>query len=84
MNLELTKEDHKRLLDSAKKEIVARILSDNRDDLQLVSPTQAAGILDVNIKTLDALPIPRVEVVAGRVVRYRLSDIRKFLTESTK
>jgi hypothetical protein len=69
----------KDLLDETRKELVGTILADHGDALKLVSPSQAAGILDVTTTTLGRLPIPRVVIDAKRMVRYRLSDIRAFI-----
>jgi hypothetical protein len=70
------------LIDAAKAEVVRSLLAENRDDLSLLSPSQAAGILDVNINTLGTLGIPRIEL-APKMIRYRVADIRKFLSQKT-
>lgn len=64
------------LLDETRKELVAMLMTENRDELTLISPAQAAGLLDVNPKTLTDLNIPRVVLVPNRIVKYRMADIR--------
>lgn len=81
-HLALSDADRVALIESAKAEIVRSLLAENRDDLSLLSPSQAAGILDLNVTTLGTLGIPRIEL-APKMIRYRVADIRKFLSQKT-
>jgi len=67
------------LIDSARAEIVASVLAKQHDRLTLVSKAQAAGLLDIDSKTLDGLPIPRVVIAAKKKIAYRLADIADFI-----
>lgn len=80
--LALSDADRAALIESSKAEIVRSILAENRDDLSLLSPSQAADILDVNINTLGTLGIPRIELVP-KMIRYRIADIQKFFSQKT-
>jgi len=70
-----------RLLTDTRDDLVRRILSANWDTLTLLSGAQVCGILNVNQKTLDTLnaPIPRVVIIPGSVIRYRLSDVETYI-----
>lgn len=70
------------VLDEAKAEVVATIMAKHGADLTLVSKAQAAGLLDVDSKTLDTLPIPRVVIAAKKKIAYRLSDLVKFIEDN--
>ena len=59
-------------------EVVAAIIAEVGEDLRLISPSQACGLLDVAPKTLKESGIPRV-VLAPKVIKYRLADIRAFI-----
>jgi hypothetical protein len=67
------------LVATSRREIVASVLSEHGDKLALVSKAQAAGMLDVDSKTLDSLPIPRVVIVAKKKIAYRLADLAAFI-----
>jgi len=67
------------LIQTARAEIVASILAKQSDRLALVSKAQAAGLLDIDSKTLDSLPIPRVVIAAKKKIAYRLADLAAFI-----
>jgi hypothetical protein len=67
------------LIQTARAEIVASILAKQSDRLTLVSKAQAAGLLDIDSKTLDSLPIPRVVIAAKKKIAYRLADLAAFI-----
>jgi len=58
--------------------VVAAIISEVGEELRLISPSQACGLLDVSPKTLRDTGIPRI-VLAPKVIKYRLTDIAKFV-----
>jgi hypothetical protein len=80
--LALTADQIGALMDEARAEIVASILAKHADSLTLVSKAQAAGLLDLDTKTLDSLPIPRVVIVPKKKIAYRLTDIAKFIGDN--
>lgn len=64
------------LLDRAVAELIAQSL-----DLYL-SPAQVAGMLNINPTTLasiDRTLLPRYVLIEGKVVRYKLSEVRDYL-----
>ena len=69
----------KGIVSKAQAQMVQMLIDDYRDDLQLVSPSRACGILDVSTKTLAEMRIPRIVIVPNKVIRYRLSDISAYL-----
>ena len=75
----LTPDQLDELIATSRAEIVASILAKQADRLTLVSKAQAAGLLDVDAKTLDSLPIPRVVLVAKKKIAYRLADLSDFI-----
>ena len=76
MNVTLNTAQLEQIMDEARAEVVKTILAKNMDELTLISKSQAAGILDVDGKTLDAMKIPRVVLVPKKKIAYRLSDIK--------
>lgn len=70
------------VLDEAKAEIVATVLAKHGDKLTLISKAQAAGLLDVDGKTLDSMGIPRVVLAAKKKIAYRLCDIAEFIEKN--
>jgi hypothetical protein len=79
MSITLTESQLDTLIETARAEIVASILAKQHERLTLVSKAQAAGLLDVDSKTLDGLPIPRVVIVPKKKICYRLSDLAEFI-----
>jgi hypothetical protein len=73
------------LLAGVRSDLVERIMVDAGGDLTLMSGAQVCGLLNINQKTLDALGtlLPRVSIVPGSVIRYRLSDVRSFIQSRT-
>lgn len=75
MKAELSPDDVKRI----SRGLVNAILEENRESLSLLSPAQVCGLLDVSLKTLADLSIPRVTIVPGKIYRYRLADVKAWL-----
>lgn len=67
------------LIKETRSELVRQLLGERRDDLQLLTQSQVCGILDVTPATLNTLPIPKITIVLGKVVRYLASDVAEFL-----
>ncbi len=76
MEFSISPDERKELLDR-----LARMIYEGcREDLELLSPAQLYGLLDVSHKTLWTLTdIPRVTVIPNKVIRYRLSDVKAWL-----
>jgi hypothetical protein len=75
--LTLTPQQTEDILDSARDELVRNLILQG-DRVRLLSPSQAAGILDVRPNTLSRLPIPRV-ALDSKLIKYRLSDLTDFI-----
>lgn len=82
----ISPEERKAILKRVTSEMVAQLIAQHRDDADYISPAQAAGIIDVNPKTLasiDRKKLPRYEIVEGKVIRYRLSEVLSYV-QSTR
>jgi len=79
LTLNLTPAERAEVLKAAAAQLAERLYTENRDDLQIISKTRAAGILDVDVHTLDKIGLPRVVLSIGKLVKYRLSDISAFI-----
>jgi hypothetical protein len=84
MNITLTEDQLECLISEARAEIVASILAKHTDRLTLVSKAQAAGLLDVDGKTLDSMGIPRVVLATKKKIAYRLSDLEAFIEKNVE
>ncbi len=79
MNIPLSKTQEKDLIESVRADMVAQLLTENRDDLRLLSVQQVSGMLDVHPKTLQAMKLPRVVLIPNKVVKYLMSDVIAFI-----
>lgn len=79
----LTPQQEAYIIRQAVAETVATLISQHKDEFDYISPAQAAGMIDVNPKTLSGLPIKRYVLVPNKVVKYRLSEVRAYL-QTTK
>lgn len=69
------------LLAEVRADLVRTILTEKADHLNLLTGAQVCGILNINQKTLDTIrAIPRVIIIPGSVIRYRLSDVEAFIS----
>ena len=59
-------------------EVVAALISEVGEDLRLITPAQACGLLDVSPKTLKDTGIPRI-VLGPKVIKYRIADIAAYV-----
>jgi hypothetical protein len=66
------------LITAARADLVEMLVRDHGESVKLLSPAQAAGMLDVHPKTLTSLPIPRI-VLTPKVIKYRLADISAYI-----
>jgi hypothetical protein len=81
----LTPQQEETLLEQVKTTMVERLLGDRRDDLQLLTPQQVSGLLNLDPRSWQG-SIPRV-VVTPSTYRYRAADVAAYIakrTESTK
>jgi hypothetical protein len=77
----LSKTERDEFLREARRELVAELISQHKEDFDLISRAQAGGILDVAPNTLASVPgLKPVNLVPGSVVKYRLSNIRALVT----
>lgn len=71
-------------IEEIKAQVVRQLITAHKDDLDLISPAQAGGILDLTQKGLDALNLPKVDLLNnGRTIRYRMKDITAALATRT-
>ena len=75
----MTADQKKSVVSEAKAELVAYLIAQHKQDFDYISPAQVAGMLDVSLQTLIKLNIPRYVMVVGKVVKYRLSEVRAYL-----
>lgn len=76
MNISLTPEERKEFIDKARAEFVAAMIAEAMDDFDLISISQAAGMLDMHINTLAKVKgFIRIEIIPGKVIKYRRSQI---------
>jgi hypothetical protein len=80
IQIELSPAQVAEIISEARADLVRSLITQHKDDFDYISPAQTAGILDVNPKTLSTLPIPRYVISVGKVVKYRLSEVRAYLT----
>ncbi|MCW1913701.1 hypothetical protein OJ996_08955 [Luteolibacter sp. GHJ8] len=71
-------------IEEIKAAVVRELITAHKADFDLITPAQAGGILDLTQKGLDALKLPKVDLLGnGRSIRYRLGDITEKLNERT-
>lgn len=77
----LTDDEKKSLFQKALDRLVEYLIRNFSSDLQLLTPSQVCGLLNINQKTLDILKDgpPRVTIVAGAVIRYRACDVAAYI-----
>ena len=81
----LSKEQERDLIESIRKESVARVVREvisNGGMNPTLSVAQAAGYLNVTTQTLRKLPIPSYDVTGnGGSVSYRVADLEAYMEE---
>lgn len=80
ITLSLTPAERQEFIDQARKELVDRLYNDHAEDIQIVSKSRLAGLLDVDPKTLEAMEIPRVNLT-DRLAKYNLKTVAKRLRD---
>ena len=78
MSLILTPAERANLIDSARDALVQKLYDELANDVQVVSKARAAGLLDVEGKTLETMRLPRV-MLTNKLVKYNLRDIADFI-----
>lgn len=74
----LSKKERADIIESARADMVRALIAEAGEELHLVSQSQAAGLLDCNVKTLDSIGVPKV-VFSPTIIRYRISDLKDFI-----
>lgn len=62
--------------------LVNRIMAERGEGLQLLTTHQLCGLLNIEQRSLEKLPIPRTTLKVG-TYRYRLTDVAKFIESRT-
>ena len=71
-------------IEEIKAAVVAHLLKEWTEDLGLLTPAQAAGILNVVPKSLADMALDRVDLLNnGNAIRYKKSVITKAIEERT-
>jgi hypothetical protein len=81
-SLLISEQERRQIVKRATTELVAHLIAEHKDAGGFISPTQAAGMLDINSKTLLGIPrkdLPRYEIVAGKVIRYKLTEVLTYI-----
>jgi len=78
MSLILTPAERENLIAGARDALVNRLYDELAADVQVVSKARAAGLLDVEGKTLETMRLPRV-MLTNKLVKYNLRDIAAFI-----
>lgn len=79
--LPLTAKQIEGLISDIKSEVVRALITGKSTllpcvpEFDLYQSTQVAGMLNMNVRTLAALPIPRYPLPGGKIVFYRLSEV---------
>lgn len=82
MNIELTPQERKEFIDQARREFLLHMIDKHATAFDLVSRAQAGGLLDVAPNTLASIPgLTAVNVIPRKVVKYKLSEIKRVLAE---
>lgn len=82
MNILLSPTQEAEVLRDATAQLAERLTGIYADDLAMVSPDEAAKILGVSKSTLPRLGIRKVIIVPKSVIRYRLADLKSFVTNN--
>lgn len=78
----LSEAEREDFIREARREFVQTLIEKNADGFGLISRAQAGGILDVAPNTLASIPgLKPVELIPGKVVKYRLADIRALVAK---
>lgn len=77
--INLTPEMEQKIVSEARNALVRHLITQHKDEFDYISPSQAAGMLDVNPKTLSGLPIKRYVLVTNKVVKYRISEVLAYI-----
>jgi len=79
ITVELTKAERKQVISDAAQLLSDRLYDESSMELRLISKARAAGLLDVDPKTLEKLGVPRVCLSDSKLVKYLASDIAEFI-----
>lgn len=80
MKIALTAAERADFIAQVRKEFVAELISQHKQDFDLISPAQAAGILDVAPNTLRNIAgLNPITIIPRKVIKYKLSEIKALL-----
>ena len=78
-SFEMTPKERATFIEDARKELVERLYNELAVDVQTISKSRLAGMLDVDPKTIEAMGIPRVPFTVGKLIKYRLKTVIAWL-----
>jgi|GEM_PF-5712395 len=81
ITFEMSDDERAQFIKDARKELVDRLYNELAEDIQVISKARAAGLLDVDPKTLENMGVPRVPFTVGKLIKYRLKTIIAWLNE---
>ena len=67
------------LLSEVRAELVQRIYTQEKDELDYISQTQVCGLLDISLSTLSKISLKRHVLIPKKVVRYKRSELKAFM-----
>ncbi len=84
MKLDVSEKERAQIIQGAKAELCRDLLEQHREALDLVTPAQAAGMLDISPSVLHAMGLPKIDLAGnGKTIRYRISDIKQRIETQT-
>ena len=79
LTLDITPEERRTMLKDAAQILAEKLYIENHESM-VISKSRAAGLLDVDARTLEEMGLPRV-VLTGKLHKYALADIRQFIAD---
>ena len=71
-------------MEEIKSAVIKQLLTEWRDLLGTVSPSQLSGLFDMTPKAINDLGLDKVDLLEnGRTIRYRVKDISALLEKRT-
>ena len=85
LSLLISEQERQQIVKRATADLVAHLISEHKDAGGYISPAQAAGMLDISANTLAGIPrseLPRYEIVKGKVIRYKLTEVLTYIKKT--
>ena len=79
ITFDLTPAEREDFIKQARKDLVDRLYNELAIDIQTISKSRLAGLLDVDTKTIEAMKIPRIPFTVGKLIKYRLKTVVEWL-----